>query len=99
MSSGCCFLKLSPHSEGIRQSVKVIGVAVKPSKIQDNDMGFCVFIWIIPFHPLPLGCVDKTMCSNDGTLTFEVPPAFYPQNNHSHFICIMCITPNGIFGC
>lgn len=35
-------------------------------------MGVCVLRWIIPFHcPLPLGCVDKTVCSNDGTLTFD----------------------------
>lgn len=35
-------------------------------------MGLCVFNWIIPFHCcLLLGCVDKTMCSHYGTLTFE----------------------------
>lgn len=40
--------------------------------MQDHDMGFCVFNWIIPSHcPFLLGCVDKTMCSNDGTLIFE----------------------------
>lgn len=45
--------------------------------MQDHDMGLCVFNWIIPFHcPFLLGCVDKTMCSNDGTLIFEV--FFFP---------------------
>ena len=55
-------------------------------------MGLCVFNWIIPFHcPFLLGCVDKTMCSNDGTLIFEVFFfSFYLQNNHSHLF-VLCV--------
>lgn len=57
-------------------------------------MGFCVFNWIIPFHCcLLLGCVDKTMCSNDGTLTFEI--FIFPSLIHKIIILIYlyCVKP------
>lgn len=54
-------------------------------------MGFCVFSWIIHFHlPLHLGCVDKTMCSNNGTLTFEVVFPFI--HRIITFIYLCCVS-------
>lgn len=59
-------------------------------------MGLYVLSWTIPLHcPLPLGCVGKTVCSNDGTLTFEGFYFCYPQNNHSHLFVLYVKPPVG----
>lgn len=53
--------------------MQVVSKSSEPPKLQDDDMGFCVFNRIIRSHlPSHFGRVDKTVCSNDGTWTFEV---------------------------
>lgn len=65
--------------------------STKTSKVETMTWGLGVLSWVIPFYsPLPLGCVDKIVHSNDGTLTFEGFYFCYSPNSHSH-LCILCI--------
>lgn len=81
------FLKIGLYREGIRQPVKVTSVIVIQLK-SGHCHGGVVLNWIMPSHwPLPLGCLDKIVCSNDGTLDFEGFYFCYPQN-HSHLLVL-----------